>query len=142
MQERGNRLCYFLGGNTTQGFVSLYGAWCAEETAQALYVLKGGAGCGKSTLMKTLGKRWEAQGEAVEWVHCSGDPDSLDAVRVPRLGVSIVDGTAPQSRAPDAQSQNRQRMVIQGAGNFAMRTPKSKRGKMGARFSQVWSVKS
>ena len=39
--------------------------------------------------------RAEEQGLRVEYIRCSGDPDSLDAVVFPALNTAIVDGTAP-----------------------------------------------
>ena len=73
-----------------------------------LWVLKGGPGCGKSTLMKRIGSAAEAEGEQVEYIHCSGDPDSLDAVSVPLRGFAFVDGTAPhviEAACPGAASR-------------------------------------
>ena len=41
---------YFLGANSPQGFYSLYDQLLPTETANAIYIIKGGPGCGKSTL--------------------------------------------------------------------------------------------
>ena len=41
---------YFLGANAPTGFYSLYDHLLAPEEARAIYILKGGPGCGKSTL--------------------------------------------------------------------------------------------
>ena len=35
-----------------------------------------------------------------EYILCSGDPDSLDALLLPQLGVALVDGTAPHVVEP------------------------------------------
>ena len=45
---------YFLGANSPQGFYSLYDQLLPPETANAIYILKGGPGCGKSTLMRQV----------------------------------------------------------------------------------------
>ena len=45
---------YFLGANSPAGFYSLYSELLSPETANAIYILKGGPGCGKSTLAKVL----------------------------------------------------------------------------------------
>ena len=37
----------------------------------------------------------EQAGLETEYILCSGDPDSLDGLVLPQLGVAIVDGTAP-----------------------------------------------
>ena len=42
---------YFLGANSPQGFYSLYDQLIDRHIARAVYILKGGPGCGKSTLM-------------------------------------------------------------------------------------------
>ncbi len=87
--------CYFLGANSRHGFYSLYDSFPDFAAGEFLRVIKGGPGCGKSTLMRRIGSAAEAAGLEVEYILCSGDPDSLDAVRIPALGAAYVDGTAP-----------------------------------------------
>lgn len=91
---------YFLGANSPQGFYSLYDQLIKIEDAAAVYILKGGAGCGKSTLMRQVALAAEDENEQVEYILCSGDPDSLDAIVLPAQGVALVDGTAPHAAAP------------------------------------------
>lgn len=86
---------YFLGANSVRGFFSLYDSFTDPAAGEFLWVIKGGPGCGKSTFMKKLGAAAEQAGQAVEYIHCSGDPDSLDAVWFPALRTGYVDGTAP-----------------------------------------------
>ena len=86
---------YFLGANAPTGFYSLYDCMLPPERARAIYILKGGPGCGKSTLMRKIGAWAEESGLEPEYILCSGDPDSLDAVILPSLSVALVDGTAP-----------------------------------------------
>lgn len=95
MVQKDGSIGYFLGANSPGGFHSLYEGWMEESAAGACYILKGGPGCGKSTLMKEIGKTMEAAGWAAEYIWCSGDPDSLDGVRFPEKNVAIADGTAP-----------------------------------------------
>ena len=87
---------YFLGGNTPTGFYSLYHQLSEPERLRALYIIKGGPGCGKSTLMRRVERHAQAAGLETQQVLCSGDPDSLDAMILPQLGAALVDGTAPQ----------------------------------------------
>lgn len=94
------RIQYFLGANSPGGFYSLYPELLPPHAARAIYILKGGPGCGKSTLMKQVAARLEESGLAVEYILCSGDPDSLDAVVFPQVGAAIVDGTAPHVVEP------------------------------------------
>ena len=92
---------FFLGANAPTGFYSLYDQLPNAHDAQRLFLLKGGAGCGKSTLMGKVAQRLEEVGESVEYIRCSGDPGSLDAVIFPRLSAAIVDATAPHVIEPD-----------------------------------------
>ncbi len=94
------RISYFLGANTPGGFYSLMDKLLDPAKARAIYILKGGPGCGKSTLMKALAARGEAEGHTPEYIWCSGDPDSLDGVIFPDLAVAVADGTAPHVMEP------------------------------------------
>lgn len=90
----------FLGANTPEGFRSEYATLQSDPRIKRLLIVKGGSGCGKSTLMKTLGARAEEYGWAVERILCSSDPDSLDGLVIPELGLALVDGTAPHVVEP------------------------------------------
>lgn len=94
------KIQYFLGANSPTGFYSLYPELIQPERARTIYILKGGPGCGKSTLMRRVGARMEEEGLDTEYILCSGDPDSLDALLLPQLGVALVDGTAPHVVEP------------------------------------------
>ena len=99
------KIQYFLGANAPAGFYSLYDQLLPPERAQAVYILKGGPGCGKSTLMRRVAGWAEEAGLETEYILCSGDPDSLDALVLPGLGAALVDGTAPhvvEPRCPGA----------------------------------------
>lgn len=91
---------YFLGANSPSGFYSLYDQLIDREGARGLYILKGGAGCGKSSFMRRVARHAEAAGYTAEYILCSGDPDSLDAVVFPELKTALVDGTAPHVIEP------------------------------------------
>ena len=91
---------YYLGANSPNGFYSLYDQLLDPAEAKELLILKGGAGCGKSTLMSRVAAQAEARGIPVEYIRCSGDPDSLDAIILPDRHAAIVDGTAPHDTAP------------------------------------------
>jgi len=92
---------YFLGANSTGGFYSLCDEITKGDDTKFLYILKGGPGCGKSSFMKTLAKGLEKYGYDVEYIHCSADPNSLDGIFIPALGVAYMDGTAPHVLEPD-----------------------------------------
>ncbi len=91
---------FFLGANSADGFYSLYDQLGRPEETYDFIVLKGGPGVGKSTMMKEIGRRAEKQGLDVEYIHCSGDPRSLDAVIIQQLQVAVADGTAPHVIEP------------------------------------------
>lgn len=84
---------YFPGSNTCRGFHGFFEELLPSESARRAYIIKGGPGVGKSTLMKRVGAAWEKQGKQVEYYWCSGDPDSLDAVIADNC--MLMDGTAP-----------------------------------------------
>ncbi|WP_433745605.1 PRK06851 family protein [Falsibacillus pallidus] len=91
---------YYAGGNTARGFHSLF-----ESNLQGLdklFILKGGPGTGKSSLMKQIGQDWLRNGYNIEFLHCSSDNESIDGVIIPSLKVGIVDGTAPHVIEPKA----------------------------------------
>ena len=90
---------YFLGANTGGGFVSVYDEFCPPECGVFLWVLKGGPGCGKSSFMKAIGRAAEEAATAVEYIYCSGDPASLDAVILPECRAAVADVGATEAAA-------------------------------------------
>jgi len=84
----------FPGGNTSEGFYSYY-RYLLEKGTKKTYIIKGGPGVGKSTLMYKVGKKMVEQGYDVEFHYCSSDSNSLDGIAIERLGIVMVDGTAP-----------------------------------------------
>ena len=95
------QLQYFLGANSPAGFYSLYHELMPAPKAQAVYILKGGAGCGKSSFMRRVARHAEAAGLETVLIPCSGDPESLDGLILPQRGVALVDGTAPHVVEPE-----------------------------------------
>ena len=71
---------YFLGSNTNLGFYSYFDKILNPQKNARLYIIKGGPGSGKSTLMKRLLERFIADGDDIEKFYCSSDPNSLDGV--------------------------------------------------------------
>jgi hypothetical protein len=89
---------FYAGGNTATGFYSLYES--VLKGLNRLFILKGGPGTGKSSLMKDIAERIVGQNLDVELLHCSSDNQSVDGLIIPSLGVGIVDGTSPHSIDP------------------------------------------
>lgn len=96
----GKIIHYFAGGNTAKGFYSLY-----ESNLQGLervFILKGGPGTGKSSLMQKIGNDWADSEFDIEFIHSPFDPNSIDGVVIPALSVGIVDGSSPHVIEPKA----------------------------------------
>lgn len=86
---------FFFGANNKHKYASLFGDMYNPKDDGKHYILKGGPGTGKSTLMKKIANELEKKGCFVERGYCSADPNSLDVVLAPEINFSIVDGTSP-----------------------------------------------
>ncbi len=95
-----DNVSFFLGANTPEGFYSLFTELHSPEDGWRLYIIKGGPGTGKSTLMKRIAAAADKKGLFCERIYCSSDPESLDAVIIPSLKISIADGTPPHVIEP------------------------------------------
>lgn len=85
---------FFAGANTGRGFVGAYDTFAMEEDKGHIWILKGGSGTGKSTLMHKVATEAEEAGHSCVRYLCSSDPLSLDAVVMDGRYV-LLDGTAP-----------------------------------------------
>ena len=90
----------FLGANTAQGFVSYFAESYSAQDGWHAYIIKGGPGTGKSSMMKQIAGHFAENGSTVELCPCSSDPDSLDAVIIHDKKTVIMDGTAPHTVDP------------------------------------------
>ncbi len=95
---------FFLGCNTPQGFVGRLEQLTSPSKLDMLYLLKGGAGSGKSTIMKKIANKAMELGEDVELIRCSSDFESLDGVILPQRKTAIFDGTLPHARVTATQT--------------------------------------
>ena len=89
----------FPGGNTSEGFYSYFDNILGKD-ANRLYILKGGPGTGKSTIMRKFAEKAIELNYNLEYHHCASDPSSIDVVVVPELKVAILDGTSPHAIEP------------------------------------------
>ena len=78
------KVCFYLGANSPTGFYSLYDQLLEPEQAETIYILKGRAGLRQVSLMRRVAQAMEEKGASVEYIACSGDPDSLGRGGVPR----------------------------------------------------------
>lgn len=91
---------YFLGANSPAGFYSLYSELLPPETANAIYILKGGPGCGKSTLMRRVAQRASRRVRRWSTSSAPGTRTPWTAWSSPAWGPPLVDGTAPHVVEP------------------------------------------
>lgn len=91
---------YFLGANTANGFYSLFDELYFPEYDGRLFIIKGGPGTGKSSVMKRIATEAENRGYKTERIYCSSDPSSLDGVIIPEIKTSVADGTSPHVIEP------------------------------------------
>lgn len=85
----------YCAANSGDGFISFFPSLLDEKKKQIFYI-KGGPGCGKSTLFKKIAARTEE----AELIRCSGDPHSLDGVILPDKNTLLIDATAPHAHEP------------------------------------------
>ena len=102
MQNENNNFIpkYFAAANSYNGFISFFDSIFKPEDFAMIYILKGGPGTGKSSLMKNVSGYFHNQNYLVEEIYCSSDPKSLDAVIVEKENkkIAIIDGTAPHEK--------------------------------------------
>lgn len=91
---------FFAGANSGNGFQNLFSEMVDLEDTYDFMILKGGPGVGKNTFMREIGKTMERAGTPVEYLWCSGDPDSLDGVVMPEIRCAVADGTSPHVLEP------------------------------------------
>lgn len=88
---------YFLAANGFSGFRSCFDGVINSEKLKKLYLIKGGSGVGKSTLMRGISSHFSEAGYSVEEILCSSDPKSLDGVKINSDDgyILLIDGTSP-----------------------------------------------
>ena len=97
IQERN----YFGAANGYSGFRSNFSSIFSPNRLDKLFIIKGGPGTGKSTLMRRIKDEYIKEYD-VTTILCSSDPDSLDGLLISKNGVTIgiADGTPPHTLEP------------------------------------------
>ena len=91
---------FFAGATTPSGYQNgLSDLYRPDEDWRA-YLIRGGPGTGKSTLIQRLYRHFRSQGVEGELFCCSADPHSLDGLRFPHQKVCILDATYPHVVEP------------------------------------------
>lgn len=80
---------YFAEGMTTRGYISLLPNMMPSW--QRVYVLLGGPGTGKSTLIKVIGLELLDRGYGVDFLRSVRDPDSMAGFIMPQMGLAMLD---------------------------------------------------
>ena len=88
---------FFAAANGYSGFRSYFDEVFNPKIYTRIYILKGGPGTGKSTLMKSVYAHFKNTIPHSEAIYCSSDPNSLDGVILKNedVSIAILDGTAP-----------------------------------------------
>ena len=91
---------FFASSNSYDGFYSLFGSIFSSKKFDHVFVLKGGPGTGKSTLMKRVAEFSKQHSGHNTLYYCSSDTDSLDGIiaNIENKKIAIIDGTAPHER--------------------------------------------
>lgn len=100
MNEINKLPMFYLGANSPQGFISKFSDSFLADRGWRSYIIKGGPGTGKSTLLKSVAKHFLSLGARIHLCPCSSDPSSLDGVILCDLKTVLLDGTAPHVVEP------------------------------------------
>ena len=94
---------YFAASNSTAGFISYYEEIFRTAHIGHIWAIKGGPGTGKSRFLQDVAECAVKQGWRCEYIYCSSDPNSLDAVILTKegsAGIVLLDATAPHLFEP------------------------------------------
>lgn len=103
MKRISDNTAYFAAANTFSGFKSNFKSVFAPEKFDRIFIIKGGPGTGKSTLMKRIGEYFAPKRYEVTRFLCSSDTSSLDGLTVSLRNrkIAILDGTSPHTTDPE-----------------------------------------
>ena len=91
---------FYAAANGYSGFRSYFGRIFNPKDYLKIYILKGGPGTGKSSLLHSISRHFSEIEVYNEAIFCSSDPNSLDGVIVEKEGkkIAVIDGTAPHEQ--------------------------------------------
>ena len=96
----GRERAFFISANGYDGFRTWHDDLYRSEEFERVFVILGGPGTGKSSLMRKVAEAGEAVGAECEYIYCSSDPQSLDGILLTKgvHKIAMLDGTAPHER--------------------------------------------
>lgn len=97
MEKEQLQVDFFMGGDAPGGFTSYMEDLCRPRPGHRCYLIKGGPGTGKSTMLKRAARGQEG---LVERIHCASDPASLDGVVLHDGRCCLLDATHPHAVEP------------------------------------------
>lgn len=91
---------YFAAQNSYYGFISHFDDLLERDDIKRIFLIKGGPGTGKSSMMKSIAAHFLNLDHSIEKIYCSSDPSSLDGVIISAKegSVALIDATAPHER--------------------------------------------
>lgn len=92
--------CFFLGANAPKGYYSRFDQLFSAAPKGRCWLLKGGPGTGKSTMLKKTASVLGEKNMSTELIYCSADTDSLDAVIAENGKFVMADATLPHAVEP------------------------------------------
>ena len=92
--------CWFLGANAPKGYFSRFDQLFSASPKGRCFLIKGGPGTGKSTMLKKIAAVLKEKDPGTELIFCSADIDSLDAVITSDGMFSAADATLPHAVEP------------------------------------------
>lgn len=91
---------FFLGANAPKGYYSRFDQLFSSSPEGKCFLLKGGPGTGKSTVLKKIAAGLKEKGLSTELIFCTADTDSLDAVITSDGKFAVLDATLPHAAEP------------------------------------------
>ncbi len=100
MPDLNDMPCWFLGANAPKGYFSKFDQLFFAAPEGKCFLLKGGPGTGKSTVLKKIAAVLKEKGLSTELIYCSADTESLDAVMTSDGKIVAADATLPHAVEP------------------------------------------